>query len=102
MSALLWPPRRRDDYDSWYPPHWTEQALCAQVGDDLWYPEKGGSVRLPKRICSECPVRELCLEYALDTDQAHGVWGGMTVTERRRLQRDRAATTTRRKVAAVA
>lgn len=87
MSALIWPPRQRDEYDRWYPPDWTDQALCAQVGDDLWFPEKGGSVRLPKRICSGCPVREPCLEYALETSQMFGVWGGMTEQERRRIKR---------------
>ncbi|KUN86454.1 WhiB family transcriptional regulator [Streptomyces griseoruber] len=34
-----------------------------------------------------CPVREQCLDRAMDTDQALGVWGGTTEAERRALRR---------------
>ena len=42
-----------------------------------------------KDICAECPVREPCLEYALTVREKHGVWGGRTERERRRLIRQR-------------
>jgi WhiB family redox-sensing transcriptional regulator len=38
-----------------------------------------------KRICAVCPVRQLCLDYALSTREGHGVWGGLNETERRAI-----------------
>ena len=64
---------------------WHDGALCAQVGGDLWYPEKGGSVLEAKAVCRRCPVREPCLGYALDRNEAHGVWGGLSHEERERV-----------------
>jgi WhiB family redox-sensing transcriptional regulator len=66
---------------------WTEQALCAQVDPEIFFPGKGGSVRNPKRICGMCEVRQPCLDYALETSQAFGIWGGFTERERRQLKR---------------
>ncbi len=54
---------------------------------EIFFPEKGGSSREAKRICSECPVRIECLNYALRRDERYGVWGGMSERERRRLKR---------------
>jgi WhiB family transcriptional regulator, redox-sensing transcriptional regulator len=69
------------------PPHWTEAALCAQVGDDFWFPEKGGSTREAKKVCRACEVKSDCLDYALENDERFGIWGGMSERERRRLKR---------------
>jgi WhiB family transcriptional regulator, redox-sensing transcriptional regulator len=93
VSTLIWPPRRQDDHDRWYPSDWTEQALCAQVDPEIFFPEKGGSVREPKRVCAVCEVRELCLDYALTHEDAgrFGIWGGTSERERRRLKRAPAA-----------
>jgi len=33
-------------------------------------------------VCGRCDVRQLCLDYALATRQAHGVWGGLSTDER--------------------
>lgn len=65
---------------------WQEHALCAQSDGDAWFPEKGGSVREPKKICRACPVRLECLDYALEHDERFGVWGGLSERERRRLK----------------
>ena len=40
-----------------------------------------------KEVCLSCPVRAECLEYALETGQRHGVWGGLSEHERRVLRR---------------
>lgn len=66
---------------------WQDRASCASVGDDFWFPEQGGVVREAKRICSGCPVRDECLGYALEHNEAFGIWGGFTERERRRLKR---------------
>jgi WhiB family redox-sensing transcriptional regulator len=40
-----------------------------------------------KMICAACPVQEDCLQYALQTNQESGVWGGYAEDERRRLRK---------------
>jgi WhiB family redox-sensing transcriptional regulator len=66
---------------------WQERALCAQTDPEAFFPEKGGSTREAKRICSGCEVRAECLEYALTHDERFGIWGGLSERERRRLRR---------------
>ncbi|MEQ3550722.1 WhiB family transcriptional regulator [Pseudonocardia nematodicida] len=68
-------------------PDWQERALCAQTDPEAFFPEKGGSTREAKRICSGCEVRAECLEYALAQDERFGIWGGLSERERRRLRR---------------
>lgn len=41
-------------------------------------------------MCAKCPVRQECLEWALETAQDFGVWGGMTERERRALHHRKA------------
>ena len=67
-------------------PGWWFEGLCAQTDPELFFPEKGGSVREAKAVCAECPVRVECLEYALAHGERFGVWGGLSERERRRLQ----------------
>ncbi len=66
---------------------WHEQALCAQTDPEAFFPEKGGSTREAKRVCTTCDVRVDCLEYALDKDERFGIWGGLSERERRRLKK---------------
>lgn len=66
---------------------WQEQALCAQTDPEAFFPEKGGSTREAKRVCSSCEVRAECLSYALENDERFGIWGGLSERERRRLRR---------------
>ena len=67
--------------------HWTKRALCAEVGADEWFPEKGGSVREAKAVCRMCEVRDECLDCALANDERFGVWGGLSWPQRRDLKR---------------
>ena len=66
---------------------WQADALCAQTDPEAFFPEKGGSTRDAKRVCNECPVREACLEYAMENDERFGIWGGLSERERRRLRK---------------
>jgi WhiB family transcriptional regulator, redox-sensing transcriptional regulator len=66
---------------------WAEQARCLFAEPDTFFPEKGGSTREAKRICTGCEVRSECLDYALDNDERFGIWGGLSERERRRLKR---------------
>jgi WhiB family transcriptional regulator, redox-sensing transcriptional regulator len=70
---------------------WMDRGRCAETFPDAFFPEKGGSTREAKRVCRNCEVRAECLEYALEHgDESwarHGIWGGMSAEERRRLKR---------------
>jgi len=69
---------------------WMGRALCAEVGGDFWFPEKGGSTREAKQVCRTCEVRAQCLDYALEHGILCGIWGGTSELERRRLRRQAA------------
>ena len=76
--------------DSWpEPPEWMGGALCAQTDPEAFFPEKGASTKAAKRICGSCPVRDECLEYAIENEVRFGVWGGLSDRERRRVARQR-------------
>ncbi|MCP1429514.1 WhiB family redox-sensing transcriptional regulator [Microbacterium foliorum] len=66
---------------------WQADALCSQTDPEAFFPEKGGSTRDAKRICTSCDVRGECLEYALNNDERFGIWGGLSERERRKLKR---------------
>ena len=66
---------------------WRIAALCAQTDQEAFFPEKGGSTREAKKVCLTCEVREECLEYALGNDERHGIWGGLSERERRKLKK---------------
>ena len=72
---------------------WRKQARCRGVDPAVFYPVSDeDEAPEAKEICAECPVREPCLEYALTVREKHGVWGGRTERERRRLIRQRRKT----------
>ncbi|VEI12903.1 Transcription factor WhiB [Trueperella bialowiezensis] len=70
---------------------WMEHALCAQTDPDIFYPEKGGSTAPATSICKNCAVRAECLEYAVSNDIRHGIWGGTSDNDRKRMARERKA-----------
>ena len=66
---------------------WHDRALCAQTDPEAFFPEKGGSTREAKKICTGCDVRAECLTYALSNDERFGIWGGLSERERRKLKK---------------
>ncbi|MGW2639949.1 WhiB family transcriptional regulator [Streptomyces sp. NPDC001348] len=72
--------------------NWRDHAACRHEDPDLFFPvgTTGPAVlqaRQAKTVCERCPVREQCLDWALDTSQTIGIWGGTTEGERRALKR---------------
>jgi hypothetical protein len=56
-----------------------EEPLCAEVGGDFWFPEKGDPEhhsQFAKSICSKCKHKVECLEWALENESV-GIWGGL-------------------------
>ncbi|GIU88334.1 MAG: hypothetical protein KatS3mg009_2849 [Acidimicrobiia bacterium] len=69
---------------------WRDQGRCKGADPAVFHPEDDEDPALEaKAICAPCPVRETCLEHAIALREKHGVWGGYTAKERRRLVRQR-------------
>jgi WhiB family redox-sensing transcriptional regulator len=74
---------------------WMFHARCRGVDPAEFFPSDGTGVEVAQHVCAECTVRAECLEYALLHRIEHGVWGGASERERRRIlrrRRDTAAT----------
>ena len=74
---------------------WRQEAECRNLDPQLFFPVGASSaavdrVEAAKAVCGQCEVTEPCLDFALTTNQASGVWGGRSEEERRQLRRERA------------
>jgi WhiB family redox-sensing transcriptional regulator len=75
---------------------WKDLADCKKYDHMIWFPEPGEHDKLKKArsICSKCPVKKQCLEYAVETNQTIGIWGALSSRQlraerkRRRLQKN--------------
>ena len=47
--------------------------------------EKQDRERRAKAICATCAVKQPCLDYALRIREPHGIWGGLSESERKRI-----------------
>jgi WhiB family redox-sensing transcriptional regulator len=69
-------------------PSWTVLAECARADSpDLFFAEHAGLSRSAQRVCRTCDVRLDCLRTAMANGEDFGVWGGLSVRERRELAR---------------
>jgi WhiB family redox-sensing transcriptional regulator len=64
-------------------PGYFQQAACVGANPGLFDGESLGDVLEAKKVCSNCPIQQLCLDWALLT-QDSGVWGGLTPAERKK------------------
>jgi WhiB family redox-sensing transcriptional regulator len=79
-------------------PRWRFDAACRGADPAVFFApnyfekrrEKAAREAIAKLVCRRCPVRQECLEYALETREPHGIWGGLNELERRQLLRERA------------
>ena len=68
---------------------WMRAGKCDDMDPSIFFPNDGVGVEIARRICVDCPVKAECLEYALVNRIDHGVWGGASERERRRIARRR-------------
>lgn len=71
---------------------WQEFANCRTVDPELFFPNGTGgtitnAIANAKKVCAACLVRTECLNWAVDTGQYNGVWGGLDEKERLGLYR---------------
>jgi WhiB family redox-sensing transcriptional regulator len=73
------------------PESWQERGRCTDLPsrkiDALFFPERGGSTKAARALCSECCVKAECLEYALENREGFGIWGGTSERDRRKLRK---------------
>jgi WhiB family redox-sensing transcriptional regulator len=65
------------------------RQACAGDGLDpeLWFPDFPGNGAKKAQakaiqICWTCPLRRPCLQFAIESEQRFGVWGGTTPAQR--------------------
>jgi WhiB family redox-sensing transcriptional regulator len=68
--------------------NWRTGASCLLLEPEIFFPEGSAEVisaqtDLAQRACRACPVQSYCLNWALETLQGIGIWGGLTPEERR-------------------
>jgi len=71
---------------------WRRQAACIATGPATFYPDGGSTVddiTRAKAICASCPVRDDCLQHALD--QLEMTWEERRSLRRKRRREERAA-----------
>jgi WhiB family redox-sensing transcriptional regulator len=68
---------------------WMSEGNCRLHPPATFFPSDGVGVDKARKICRDCPVVARCLDYALDERIDHGVWGGCSERERRRILKSR-------------
>ena len=71
---------------------WRHRAACRDVDPELFFPVGNtgpaiAQIEEAKKVCMRCEVREPCLQWALESGQDSGVWGGLSEDERRAMKR---------------
>jgi WhiB family redox-sensing transcriptional regulator len=70
---------------------WRLHAACRPLDSELFFPDRAvygsNDVARAKAVCRECPVRDLCLQAAIEGRERVGIWGGLTPQERAQLHR---------------
>lgn len=85
-------------WESWTTPDWGWspcQELTSLDKDMTFFPPESvqrsyHKKRLIEPICTDCPIRRECGEYAIEVGIPHGFWGGMDERERTEVRRRRA------------
>jgi WhiB family redox-sensing transcriptional regulator len=70
---------------------WRDRAACLGEDPELFFPEGSTGPALlqieeAKIVCRRCEVTETCLNWAVQSGQHAGVWGGLSEDERRALK----------------
>jgi len=57
---------------------------------DLFFPEEfhdPAAFPLAKSYCRRCPIQVECAMYAINNNELHGIWGGLTPGDRLRARK---------------
>lgn len=73
---------------------------CHVADPELWFAETPEGLEHAKSLCATCPLRQRCLEGALERREPWGVWGGEILDAGRVIARKRARGRPRKDIAA--
>lgn len=66
---------------------WAAHAACRGHDTSIFYPLSGEPDPRARALCNVCTVQPDCLDYATTNHEDHGIWGGASERERRRIRR---------------
>jgi WhiB family redox-sensing transcriptional regulator len=71
---------------------WRHQAACRDTDPEIFFPigttgPALAQIQAAQSICGTCAVQQQCLDWAVDTGQDAGIWGGLTEEDRREIRR---------------
>lgn len=68
---------------------WSNKAICSQTDPQIFHPGTGrlDNVNAAKKVCNSCYAGNDCLNYALESNQQFGIWGGTTREERTAIKK---------------
>lgn len=70
-------------------PAWHRLAACRGVGGVDWFADEPEAVEAARAVCERCPVLVECRAWALEQGRdLHGVFGGMSRSQRSTFHRD--------------
>lgn len=71
--------------------NWRAGAACTGIDTALFFPERGEAngpdIRVIRDVCGRCPVRDDCLDEAVNDPDVKGIWAGTSWKQRARLRR---------------
>jgi WhiB family redox-sensing transcriptional regulator len=69
---------------------WQRLGSCRGMDSAVFFhpdgernPSRARRTAQAKEVCQRCPVIDMCREFALETREPFGVWGGLAESERR-------------------
>jgi WhiB family transcriptional regulator, redox-sensing transcriptional regulator len=69
---------------------WQRLGSCRGMDSAVFFhpdgernPSRARRTAKAKEVCHRCPVMDMCREFALETREPFGVWGGLAEAERR-------------------
>jgi WhiB family redox-sensing transcriptional regulator len=66
-----------------------EFAKCKNNKQIDFFSTTTSGSKIAQKFCEDCPVKMPCLEYALQENILHGVWGGLPTRARIRIKRNK-------------
>lgn len=62
--------------------NWQLRSNCGGKDPEAFFPDNGRTPRSAVSPCATCPVKQECLEFALNAPwEPYGPWGGLMQTE---------------------
>ena len=63
------------------------EGECRGVDTNMFYLDTPIAIEIARQVCGQCAVRSACLDFAINTREEYGVWGGVSAPERKNIRR---------------